>query len=142
MCTPRTFLTLGSAALAVVLAACGGGAGSSADAGGERGGDHAAEESVAEPVEGAPEITLSATDIDYAPATLDLKAGESTNITVVNDGETLHDFTLEAAGLHVNVEPGQEVTTSVTIDEPGTYEAICTVAGHAEAGMTVEVVVS
>ena len=140
MCTHRRPLTIISVlALSVLLTACGG---SSGAAGGEHAGGHESESTVQEPVEGAPEVTLTATDIDYTPATLELKAGESTNVTVVNEGETLHDFTFEAAGLHVNVEPGQSVTTSITIDEPGTYEAVCTVAGHAEAGMTVEVVVS
>lgn len=124
--------------LGALLAACGGGSAG----GGDHGGDHAAESSVHEPVEGAPQVTLTATDIDYAPATLELTAGEPTNVTVVNDGEALHDFTLEAADVHANVEPGESVTTSVTIDEPGTYQAVCTVAGHEEAGMTVEVVVS
>ena len=74
--------------------------------------------------------------------TLEVSAGEPVNITVTNEGETLHDFTLEEADVHVNVAPGETKTTSVTINEPGTYEATCTVAGHAEAGMTIDVTVS
>lgn len=145
MCKSRSWLAaLAVLAVSVLLTACGGGGGSTADAGGEHGGgqDHAAQASVHDPVDGAPEVTLTATDIDYAPATLELTAGEPTNVTIVNDGETLHDFTLEEADVHANVEPGESVTTSVTIDEAGTYQAVCTVAGHAEAGMTIEVVVS
>lgn len=139
MCRPRSWLvTITVVVLGALLAACGG----STAAGGGHGGDHAAQSSVHEPVEGAPEVTVTATDIDYAPATLELTAGEPTNVTIVNDGETLHDFTLEQADVHANVEPGESVTTSVTIDEPGTYQAVCTVAGHEEAGMTIEIVVS
>ena len=126
---------------ALLLAACGSGGSGPADAGSAHGGDHAAE-NVQPPVEGAPEVTVNAVDIDFKPQTLELTAGEPTNVTVVNDGETLHDFTVEAADVHVNVEPGQSTTTAVTIDEPGTYEAKCTVEGHAEAGMTIEIVVS
>lgn len=139
MCRPRSWLvTIVLLVLGALLAACGGGSA----AGGGHGGDHAAQSSVHEPVEGAPEVTVTATDIDYAPARLELTAGEPTNVTIVNEGETLHDFTLDQADVHANVEPGESVTTSVTIDEPGTYRAVCTVAGHEEAGMTIEIVVS
>ena len=117
----------------ILLVACGSG-------GGHAG--HDAEASVHDPVEGAPATTVTAVDIDFEPATLALQAGEATNVTVVNEGGTLHDFTLEEADVHANVEPGEEVTTAVTVDEPGTYKAICTVEGHAEAGMEVEVTVT
>lgn len=42
----------------------------------------------------------------------------------------------------MNVEPGDRKTTSLTIDEPGRYTAECTVESHAEAGMTIDVVVA
>jgi uncharacterized cupredoxin-like copper-binding protein len=138
------------AVLAVLLAACGG-TGATTDAGhdmsdgeamGDHNGvDHAGQGSVDEPVEGAPEITLNAVDIDFQPETIELTAGKSVNVTVVNAGQALHDFTLEEAGVHVNVPPGGQVTTSLVVDEPGAYEALCTVPGHAAAGMVVKVVV-
>ena len=121
-------------AAVLVLTACGSSSGDHAAHGGD--------ESIAAPVDGAPAVTVTATDIDFAPATLELAAGETVNLTVTNDGQAMHDFTLEVADIHVNVEPGESQTTALTIDEPGTYEAVCTVDGHAEAGMTVEVVVT
>ena len=89
-----------------------------------------------------PATTVTAVGIDFEPATLELTAGEPTNVTVVNDGSTLHDFTFEEADVHANVEPGDEITTSVTVDEAGTYTAICTVPGQADAGMEIEVTVA
>lgn len=134
MSVDRLFLPAGAMALALALTACAGASGATDD----HGDGHAAEESVIDPVDGAPEVTVIATDIDFTPATIALTAGEPINVTVVNEGETLHDFTLEAAGIHVNVEPGTTKTTSVTIDDPGSYRAVCTVAGHAEAGMVID----
>lgn len=130
-----------AAALALVLAACGGPSAPAGQAGPEEshGEGHQAQEEVAEPVEGAPEVSVTALDIDFEPATLELTAGEPVNVTVVNDGGILHDFTLEEAGVHVNVEPGQSATTAVTVDEPGSYQAICTVPGHEDAGMVIDV---
>ena len=133
MCRHRfAFVALGLA-LAVLLAGCGSGAGN--------GGGHA-QDSVQAPVQGASDVTVTAVDIDFKPESIDAVAGEPLNVTVVNEGTTTHDFTLEAADVHVNVDAGETKETSLTLDEPGTYEAICTVAGHAEAGMKVQVVVA
>ena len=148
----------GVAVAALFLAACGGGAnddaassddhamdGTEMDGSSEMaddGGGHTAMDEIAEPVEGAPEVEVSAVDIDFEPATLELTAGEPVNVKITNEGETLHDFTLEEADVHVNLEPGETKTTSLTVDEPGTYEAKCTVPGHAEGGMTIDVTVS
>jgi uncharacterized cupredoxin-like copper-binding protein len=140
----RTVFLIATIVSAVVLTACGSGSGDGSTAGdeGAHGGGHAASDQIAEPVEGAPEVTINAVDIDFKPAKIELPAGEPVNVTVANDGNTLHDFTLEDADVHVNVEPGETKTTSLTVDEPGTYKAKCTVAGHEEAGMTIDVVVA
>lgn len=123
-----------AAAAVLLLAGCA--------SGGAGHGGHAAAESRHDPVDGAPAVTIDAVDIDYEPATLELTAGEAINLSVANSGTTLHDFTLEAADVHLNVGPGATEVTSLTIDEPGTYRAVCTVAGHEAAGMTVDVVVT
>lgn len=152
---------LAAAALLILLAACAqapntaqrempmGGdqmpMGAGEDMAGDHGGDgmsHQALAAVNEPVAGAPEITVTAVDIDFRPERLELTAGEPINVTVVNAGATLHDFTLPEAGVHANVEPGEETITALVVDEAGTYQAVCTVAGHAEAGMVIEIVVT
>ena len=133
-------------AVVLALAACGGGSDTptvaSSDDAAAHGGGHSTSEQSAPAVDGAADVTVTAVDIDFQPAQLQLKAGEPVNVTIVNNGETLHDFTLEAADVHVNVEPGESETTALTIAEPGHYEAECTVPGHAEAGMTIDVVVA
>ena len=133
--TRRIGLLILVVALAFVTTACGGASG---------GGDHAAhggEESMAEPVADAETIELSAVDIDYKPDTMTIPAGEPVNVAVTNDGEALHDFTLEEADIHFDVKSGETKTTSLTLDEPGQYKAYCSVAGHAEAGMEIAVTV-
>jgi uncharacterized cupredoxin-like copper-binding protein len=94
-----------------------------------------------DPVEGAEEVTVVATEMAFEPGALELVAGEPVNLTLVNGGEVEHDWDLDEAGAHLHAGPGEEVTQAVVVDEPGTYEAICTVPGHADAGMrmTVEV---
>jgi uncharacterized cupredoxin-like copper-binding protein len=134
MSTARASRVIAVLFVAGLLAACGSGAG------GDHAGGHA-EESVVEPVAGASEVTVTAVDVDYQPESLELTAGEPVNITITNEGAAEHDFTLEEAGVHVNLAPGQSLTTSVSVPEAGKYEALCTIAGHADAGMKIEVTV-
>ena len=104
-------------------------------------GDHAHEDLTYPPVEGAEEITITMVDLAFEPDRLALAAGEPVNLRVVNEGALFHDLTLDEPALHVNVDPGDTEITGLVIDEPGTYEATCTVEGHADAGMvlTIEV---
>ena len=147
-----------SVVLAVLLAACApAGAPGTAPGGDQPGGmphdqmpmgqmhdttDDSHEEQAPAPVEGAAEVRISATEMAFAPAELDLAAGEPVNITVVNDGDVFHDFDVPAAGIHLDLDPGEQTTAAITLDEPGTYEATCTVPGHANAGMTLTIHVS
>jgi plastocyanin len=91
------------------------------------------------PVENADEIRVQATEMAFTPAELDLAAGEHVNVTVANDGQLFHDFVLDEAGVHLNLDPGEQASAALTLDEPGTYQAICTVTGHADAGMILTV---
>ena len=94
-----------------------------------------------DPIAGAPEVEVSATEMAFTPDTLTVEAGEPVNLTVTNDGAMFHDFDLEAAEVHLNFDAGEQARTALVIDEPGLYEAVCTVPGHASAGMvlTIEV---
>jgi plastocyanin len=137
------------AALVLVLAGC-------APWGGPAGGDHMSEgmsmgddamgdmhapdardheQRAPTPVDGARAIEVSATEMAFTPASLSLEAGEPVNVTVTNDGDVFHDFDLDVADVHLGVDPGERATAAVTIDQAGVYEAICTVPGHAAAGM-------
>jgi uncharacterized cupredoxin-like copper-binding protein len=91
------------------------------------------------PAEDAGEIHVQATEMAFTPAEFDLAAGETVNITVANDGQLFHDFVLDEAGVHLNLDPGEQARAALTLAEPGTYEAICTVTGHAEAGMVLTI---
>ena len=139
MTTRRLILLLAVSAL--VAAGCGtGGAEQGADAeGGHAAGEHDHDDATHDPVEGAREVVVTATDLDFEPESLTMDAGEAVNVQVVNEGELFHDFTLDEPALHVGVEPGETQETSLAIDEPGTYEAVCTVPGHEEAGMVVTI---
>lgn len=65
-----------------------------------------------------------------------LTAAPGDTITLQNDGASLHDFVVDELGIDVDMPPGQTVTVTVPDDvAPGEYEFICSVPGHAQAGM-------
>lgn len=125
-----------SAAAAVLATACGPMAAESGAMDHDMGGMHgdAGGEAPAT-VEGADEVTVTATDLAFDVSTIDATAGEPVNITLANDGETFHDLHVDAADFMLDADPGATVSGALTIDEPGTYTFRCTVQGHASAGM-------
>jgi uncharacterized cupredoxin-like copper-binding protein len=55
---------------------------------------------------------------------------------VVNRGQILHNFTLPTINASTpDLMPGQSFTLTVTFSAAGSYEYVCTLPQHAEAGM-------
>jgi manganese oxidase len=75
-------------------------------------------------------VTLS----EFAIAPADITA--SGTLTVTNDGSMAHDLTVVDTGLTTgSMNPGQTMSLDVSSLAPGTYEVICSISGHKEAGM-------
>ncbi len=90
-----------------VLAACGGG-----DADGGQAGNGAET--------GGGATTLTMVDNEFQP--VDLTVAVGTELELVNDGEAIHNLTVD--GIDEDVDAGQ--SSSVTIDlEPGEYRMVC-----------------
>jgi len=78
---------------------------------------------------------------------LELAAGR-TQFQVVNNGRMPHNFVIEwtnADGERLALEtpvlqPGEEYRLIVSL-APGTYQALCTISGHADLGMSAPIVV-
>ena len=85
-------------------------------------------------------IEVSAFDIGFEPATVDVPQAGVYTVTFNNTGALLHDLTF-ADGTKLTAEAGQTATATVTIPAGGTTFS-CTVPGHADAGMTGSVTVA
>lgn len=122
-------------AIALLMAACGGGGGGS-------------ETTAPEPV------TLSFAGFDefrYDPEAASAPAGAQVTVNFTNEGVLEHDWMLAAEGVdlaavtaedavvpaaHSGVIAGGATNTfSFTAPAAGTYQIVCTVPGHAAAGM-------
>jgi uncharacterized cupredoxin-like copper-binding protein len=124
--------------LSVVMVACGG----------------SEETAVPEPVT----INVSGTDLFmFDPTELTLEAGQEVNLVFENEGVLEHSWvivpsSIEAAeatdddavrGISTGLVAGGE-TNTITFAAPaaGTYQIVCTVAGHAAGGMVGELTVT
>lgn len=113
------------------------------------------------------EATIEAKDIAYGTTTLEVVAGQPVRLTLKDIGTLDHDFSIMEIPIVVNaeaqpmaghdmsgmsgtdVEPqlhvaamaGGSNTIEFTPTKPGTYEFICTVVGHKEAGMVGKLIV-
>jgi plastocyanin len=120
----RTILLLAVVALAALaLAACGGGASSGGGA-------------------TALNVTVSATEFKYDPATINATAGQTINLTFKNVGSVQHTFVFATSNVKLTVDPGKSVTQTFTAPAAaGTYTFECDIAGHKEAGMVGQLIV-
>ncbi len=84
--------------------------------------------------EGASASGVAMSEYAFAPADLTVASGDS--IEVTNDGEIPHNLTIEEAGVATSDLDGGASEELVVEADPGEYEYICTIADHADLGMT------
>lgn len=95
------------------------------------------------------ELKVVATDLKFTPPTLQAKVGQPVKIVLENKGMIEHDIAFptikadkDAATLKTLAKAGQTTTLEFTPTAKGTYEYICTIPGHKEAGMKGTITVS
>lgn len=86
-------------------------------------------------------VDVSMTEFSYEPSFIEVPAGTEVVVNVTNDGLMPHDLKANGDTGSALLDPGQSETVSLgTFDESAI--AWCTVAGHREAGMEFEIVVT
>ena len=84
---------------------------------------------------------VSMTDFAFDPDPLVLSS-EDGLVTVVNDGAVAHDLVVPALGKGTpDLPPDAELTIDLSGQPPGTYEVVCDIPGHREAGMVSQLVI-
>ena len=120
--------------------------------------------------QGTADITVTATDLKLEPPSFTVTAGQPVRLTFINKGAIEHDWSapgLSATNVaigtmptklspslqakvkdqaaknipHPAAGPGESMLISFTPTSPGTFDVICEVPGHKEAGMVARMVV-
>jgi uncharacterized cupredoxin-like copper-binding protein len=131
----------------LVLAACGGGSGNDDSA--PAAGEPSAQEAIAQVLQvTAHDLYYDEPDNLTNPPVWTVNAGEEFEVNLDNQGGLQHNWAIVKQGVEVPVpydpavnedlllwdaglvDPGQSEAARFTVSEPGTYQVICTVAGH------------
>jgi plastocyanin len=70
-------------------------------------------------------VELVAQDFSFDPTTLDLPAGEEVTVTLTNEGEAEHSFTVEDLDVETEAEGGESAEVSFTAPDEGAVEFHC-----------------
>lgn len=99
-------------------------------------------EEVLPPVGPVKEFTISGTEYSFNPSSITVSTGDRVKITFQNIGRAPHNLTIEGLGVSTRtIRSGQTDTIEFTALTPGTYTFICSVPGHAAAGMVGNLIV-
>jgi nitrite reductase (NO-forming) len=84
---------------------------------------------------GNTQVHIDMTEFKFTLSQTTVPVGQVTFV-VVNSGKILHNFTLPTINASTpDLSPGQSFTLTVTFSAAGSYEYVCTLPQHAEAGM-------
>jgi len=107
---------------------------------------------------GGTSFTVKASEFEFDNTEWSVPAGESISITFINEGQVQHEWAVVNLGMDIDKgseftedhvlweiekqDGGVTVTESYTFDTPGTYQVICALEGHVDAGMVRTLVAS
>jgi Plastocyanin len=89
---------------------------------------------------GSADIVLE--DFRFTPNRIDAKVGVPLTVQLTNRGTEGHDLNFESlhmpglGGIEAMLAPEETRAITLTFDQPGVHTFICTLPGHAAAGMT------
>ncbi len=92
------------------------------------------------PAGGTASVVLE--DFRFNPNRIDARVGAPLTVRLTNRGTERHDLNFESlhmpglGGVESILSPGETRMITLTFDRPGTHVFICTLPGHAAAGMT------
>ena len=98
------------------------------------------------------ELEVTMTDFAFDPAEASVPAGAEVTLTLINDGSVQHNWVLMEQGYTAEAPFNDEDQANVVFEstvpadesetvtftapsEPGTYQVVCSLEGHLEAGM-------
>ncbi len=90
---------------------------------------------------------VTATEFEFKPNKYDAKVGQKVTFMVNNKGTVEHTFVIKSPDgsqdlAKLSAQPGETKTLDFTPNAAATYPVDCNIAGHKEAGMVGQLVVT
>jgi nitrite reductase (NO-forming) len=104
-------------------------------------GDDDGEGSAGQPTGPVETVAVELGDLFVEPDRVEIPSGSHLQVEVANGGELQHDLTLQGETGTDRLEPGETQTADFGVID-GDTQAWCTVPGHKEAGMLLDIVVT
>lgn len=70
-------------------------------------------------------VTVTAKNFKFRPDALEGHATHTVDLTLVNEDDATHSFTIDEMEVDIEAEGGQETQSSFTPEETGTFEFYC-----------------
>ena len=87
------------------------------------------------PVSGAPVLPVTATEFAFRPGLVRVQVNQTVNIELINGGGMFHTLTVSDTPFELRAPAGERISGAFRATRPGSYGFICSVPGHAQAGM-------
>lgn len=90
-------------------------------------------------------VALKTPGMKFEPGKIEVKVGQPVKLTLENPDSQEHDLRITgvaAQEVKLKVAPGKSGAVEFTPTKEGTFEMICTIPGHKDAGMKGSVVVN
>jgi plastocyanin len=96
-------------------------------------GDQEANDHGTEDASAASNLALEADDFYFEPTLVTGDPGQEITITITNEGDSPHNFSITAQDIDENLDPGDETEVAVTFPDSGTLVFFCSF--HQSSGM-------
>ena len=114
----RTTIVLIIATAGLVFAGCGGG-------GGSKKAESSETSAAASNAGGAITLNVVTKDFMFEPATLNATAGKPVTVTIKNEGQAEHNFSIESLKVNQDVEKGESKSVTFTPTQSGSIQFFC-----------------
>jgi len=93
------------------------------------------------PVDDASQVAITADNLAFSPGRIELSAGEPVAVALTA-ADIQHYLVVDEIDVQLVADRGETAIGELMFLEPGSYVGYCSVPGHREAGMELEIVVA
>ena len=81
-------------------------------------------------------VEVKISQMHFDPSDITVRVGQPVTIVLTNDDTLNHQFSIDALNVKTDViGPNKTVSVTFTPSQPGDYQFICPLPGHAQLGM-------